>query len=403
MKEIDFNQIKEYWKKNKYPINIYIHSPYCKSMCDYCMYKGNLPDGDFDRYFNEVLPESINRYKEIISANKVQGIYFGGGTPNFRSDLSNLIPAFKATKDIMCGEKTIELHMGMEITDETIKVLERYGFNTVILCQQTFDQEILKKHNRITTDKNDINEIVSKMHKARINCGFDLLYFEDEPIDTLLKDLETAVNAGLDEITVAPIYSDRDQTSFFRFKKVYDLFRYTDYVPDADYSNENWRTLKTFRWFKRPLWSGDYVRQPLFNFYSFVAGLEDSIPDMPFYSSTLGIGSFNNKIKKTYSNINRQYFYCEDFDGKETHYYLLRDKSFYDIMREVIDWAEKSSDEPVPSGTVFSFKNTDLSNFERDFDKATYFFSIDVPVDTKPPYIADLNMNKVNLLQNPIS
>lgn len=402
MKEIDFKQVEQIWEKNKYPLGIYIHSPYCKSLCDYCAYTGNLLDKDFDRYFNKILPESINKYKGIISKNYVQSIYYGGGTPNFRSDLNNLIPAFEALKDVRCNEKVIELHMGIEITDETLEVLSFYGFNTVILCQQTFNQELLKKHNRITTDKNDVKELVKKLHSRGMNCGFDLLYFADEPIEVLLDDIKKAQDANLDEITIAPIYADKSEEAFASFSKAFTAFEDTKYVSDTVYNPQVWGILKTFRWFKKQLWSGNYITQRIFNFYSFVIGLEDSIPDMPFYSSTLGIGSFNNKVKKTYSNVNRQYFYCEDFDGEETHYYLMRDKSFYDIMREVIDWAEKTSTEPVPTGTEFFFKNTDLSEWGKDFDKADYWFSINVPIDADSKYTKKLNENLISLMQKPI-
>ena len=399
MKEIDFKYIEELWQRNKYPLNVYVHSPYCKSLCDYCVYKGNLLDNNFDYYFNEILPNSINKYKNIILNNKVRSIYFGGGTPNFNSDLSNLIPALNALKDIKCSEKIIELHMGIEITDEVIDLLHEYNFNTVVLCQQTFNSIILKKHNRINTNKNNIKTIVEKFHNVGIKCGLDLLYFTDEPIKVLIDDINTAINANLDEITIAPIYSFRTNISYGLFSKAFSIFEGAGYKPDTILNENTWGSVKVFRWFKEELYDDSFLHEST-NFYSFINGLDDCLPSYPTYTSVLGIGSFNNKIKKTYSNINNQYFYCENFNGEDTKYYLLRDKSFYDIMREIIDWAEKNSTTPVPSGTSFIFRNIDYSNYNKDFEEAQYNFSINIPTEDSFGFIQNLNRNKDKLIHN---
>ena len=398
MKEIDFKYVEDIWRNNQYPLGIYIHSPYCRSICSYCAYKGNLIDEGFDRYFNEVLPESIRKYRPIIDANKVRSIYFGGGTPNFNSDMKNLIPALEMLKDVRCVEKAIELHMGIPITDETVDMVKRYGFNTVILCQQTFNENLLRKHNRVVTSENDMAEIVRKFHSFGIRCGSDFLYFEDEPIDALIKDMEISVDANLDEITIAPIYRNRTEISRREFLKIYELFnndgRYVSDTSEKDLNDTQWAGLKTFRWVKRSLFQ-DF--KGFGRFYSFVLALDDSIASYPTYTSVLGIGSFNNKVKKTYSNVNNQWFYCEDFDGNDTHYYLIKEKSFYDKMREVIDWAESCSVEPPPSGVSFSFQNTDMSGCNGDYDGIGLSYSIDLPMVEKSRYIDNLIKNKPRL------
>lgn len=398
MKEVDFKYIEDIWSKNQYPLGIYIHSPYCRSLCSYCAYMGNLVDKDFDRYFNEVLPESIKRYKPIIDANKVRSIYFGGGTPNYNSDMKNLVPALELLKDVKCVEKTIELHMGIPITDETLDIVKKYGFNTVILCQQTFNKDLLKKYNRVYTDSNDMTKIVKELHDAGIRCGSDFLYFEKEPIEDLIKDMEIAISTDVDEITIAPIYQDKDEKSKNNILKIYDIMSKTGYYAEGpkELLERVWKESKTLRWTKKNL-------LPLLTekdkFFSFIRGLDDAPPFYPTYTSVLGIGSFNNKIKKTYSNVNCQYYYCENFDGESTRYYLIKEKSFYDKMRDIIDWAEANSVEPPPSGVSFKFQNSCPSRWKGDYNEIGITYSIDLPMVNQSRYVGNLIQNKYKITE----
>lgn len=403
MREISFNDVKKMWNVNKYPVHLYIHSPYCKSICSYCAYKGNLLDDGFDNYFNNVLPQEISNYREIIDKQKIQCIYFGGGTPNFKLDLSNLDACFEAIRDIPCKEKAIELHMGIEITDETINKLKNEGFTTVILCQQTFNEDLLKSQNRIST-KNDIKELIKKFHEKGINCGVDLIAFVNSPVEILISDVKRVLDAEPDEVSIAPLYQNREKAveiNQVNFREVYDLFKEKGMIPDNVITNVTWSACKVFRWYNPSLWTGHYLTQKTSGFFSFVSGLDDGIIDFPNYTSVLGIGSFNNKIKKTFSSINCQYFYCENFDGTETKYFLLRNKSFYNIMREMIDWMERVSKDPVPSGLKVNFTNSDLCDAFDDFDKANYNFNI-YNSDQDSKYIANLNQNLFKLMQDPI-
>ena len=113
-KQVHFSAIKKLWKTNKNPVQIYIHSAFCKSICKYCCYRGTeLSDQNeslYHKYFYKYLPKQIDKYKKIIDNQYINSIYFGGGTPNIEKDLANLMPAFEKIRDVKCNEKITDLY-----------------------------------------------------------------------------------------------------------------------------------------------------------------------------------------------------------------------------------------------------------------------------------------------------
>lgn len=206
-KLVSFFKIKKLWRANKNPVQIYIHSAFCKSICKYCCYRGTaLTEKNKDlyyRYFYKYLPKQIDKYKKIISSQQINSIYFGGGTPNIEEDLANLMPAFEKLRNVQCNEKIIELHTGLPITDKTIELLKKEHFTTVTLCQQTFDKKKLNYENRIDVANNDLDSIVGKFHNAGINVGMDFIVFKDdsERINTDIDKILSWQNKP-DEITI---------------------------------------------------------------------------------------------------------------------------------------------------------------------------------------------------------
>lgn len=221
-KVIPFLKIKKLWKANKNPVQIYIHSAFCKSICKYCCYRGTaLAEKNKDlyyKYFYKYLPKQINKYKKIISNRHINSIYFGGGTPNTEEDLANLIPAFEKLRDVQCNEKIIELHTGLPIIDKTIELLKKEHFTTAILCQQTFDKKKLKHENRIDIANNNLDSIIEKFHNIDINVGLDLIVFKDGP-DSIITDINTILSwqNKPDEITIALNYFE--ELKFFEYRK----------------------------------------------------------------------------------------------------------------------------------------------------------------------------------------
>ena len=63
---------------------IYIHIPFCKQACHYCNFHfSTLLEGKNE--FSESLLKEIDLRKGYLKEDKIETIYFGGGTPSLLS------------------------------------------------------------------------------------------------------------------------------------------------------------------------------------------------------------------------------------------------------------------------------------------------------------------------------
>ena len=361
LKEISFEDIKNIWKNNNTPIGIYIHSPWCKTNCTYCVYNGRISDFDKegDKYFKEFLPKEIDKYLPIINENVVQSIYFGGGTPNYRGDLDQLIPSFEKLKDIKCAEKTIELHTGWKITDDQLKLLQSYGFTTIILCVQTFDKNLLAEVNRYHEYDNNVEELIQKIHQLDMNVGMDFLYFPKKSSCTE-NDLNilSSFKENPDEITFSTIYKDKNINSVRDFLSIMRRSQLIEkgmipYVGDIYTTNEqsikDLETLvsrtKCFRLFTK---AGLRMLNNK-KLYSFIDYLEE-IQSPPL----IGIGGYRNPAEWVYSGVGGYRYHTEIMNLDNPKYILDSELSFWDKIRNLVDWAESVLGNDSTQGLSFS-------------------------------------------------
>ena len=379
MREISFEEVKELWDRCTTPVMVYIHSPFCEQRCSYCVYRGmpGVPKDIEERYFSEYLPHQIEKYYPVLDTLSIRSFYFGGGTPNHRGDIEHLRPVVEAlrpyTEDI--EEMAIELHMGYEVTYEQLKTLKDWGFTTIILCAQTFNTEVLKTKNRLCQFEGDsywqhIDKVSGWCKELGIQTGMDLMYFPKDPsgLETLKSDLKIITEKFSnppDEVTVAPFYEDRNEDNFAQIyaESVEGLAPL--YSPHLNMEKN--KSCKVIRFFQ-----GEKYRF----MYSFIPFLEDGT-SISWGVSTLGIGSYNNLDKWTFSNINQTYTLVEECTSieEEPKYVLTKEISFWDKCRNIIDFMEEACchNDP-PSEFCLHIKNnpeTDLYKIQED--NSVYF------------------------------
>lgn len=345
--ELTNETIRQLWKGNKKPIQLYIHSAFCLSKCNYCAYLVNQYNkADFDKYFIETLPNEIVKNIDLIKEQPIESIYYGGGTPNIKQDLINLEPTFKVLHDIKCQEKVIELHYGLPITDETIQILKRENFNTVIICIQTFDEKKIKEELRINSKKNDLNQLVAKFRAAEINVGIDLIAFPDDPERTI-KDLEiiSQMENKPDVLNISPLYQDRN--NMWLTYGICLLQNGGYLVADNFRSISETLLAKTYHFVLKER-KDDYLK----SFYLFIhhfASFEDA-PESSEYP-TLGIGSNLFLSKTVFSKIGNKTYYTP-LNGEKAFIADDFDKKNYKQVIQGIFSTEVLPDN-LPSGTQF--------------------------------------------------
>ena len=95
------------------PLGLYVHVPFCESICNYCNFNRGLLDGDLKARYVAALATEICRAGD---GTPVDTIYFGGGTPSLLSR-SELIEVLGACRGAFEVEPTAEI--SLEVNPET--------------------------------------------------------------------------------------------------------------------------------------------------------------------------------------------------------------------------------------------------------------------------------------------
>ena len=166
-------------KKNKTPLGIYIHVPFCRSKCQYCDFYSltNKDDKLMEGYLRAVCTH-IKESGALAPGYKVDTIYFGGGTPSFfgADGMATIMTAIRRSFDVdSAAEITFEANPD-SVSDKFLSRMRAEGFNRVSLGIQCDDDEILKKIGR----PHDYAQAVSAVQRIRKagfrNVSVDLMY-----------------------------------------------------------------------------------------------------------------------------------------------------------------------------------------------------------------------------------
>lgn len=151
--------VKSYQETNqKDGISIYIHLPFCESLCTFCACHKHITKRHEveDDYIDTVL-EEWKLYLQLLGEKpRVKELHFGGGTPTFFSpeNLIRLLEGLFENAEIHPEhEFSIELHPN-NTTREHLQALYDFGFKRISFGVQDYDLQIQEAINRIQPYEN---------------------------------------------------------------------------------------------------------------------------------------------------------------------------------------------------------------------------------------------------------
>ena len=184
-------------------LGLYVHIPFCKTICDFCPYfKVNYENDLAKNYLEAILKEIDIVCLSQKEKKKVTSLYFGGGTPALL--LSGLLEIInKLNKYFIITEGIgIELHPD-DICDNTLSAFKAYGINMLSIGIQSFDGECLNSLGRKD------NNFRKKLELAK-SYGFsvidvDLIFgIPKQTKVNLIKDIELAFEHGATQVSTYP-------------------------------------------------------------------------------------------------------------------------------------------------------------------------------------------------------
>jgi len=229
---------------------IYIHIPFCKKACHYCDFHFSTSFKHKDQMINSLKHEILIRNRELKDE-KIESIYFGGGTPSVLNirEINSLI---ETVYDNYLVNDSVEITLEAnpdDLTDEKILELFNSKVNRLSIGVQSFFEKDLKLMNRSHTSNQAMNCIKSAV-KYFDNISVDLIYGIPgldnsrwkENIEILIShnishisayaltvEPKTALKKYIDNGIIAPIDDSQSQEQFHILLDVLEDHNYENY------------------------------------------------------------------------------------------------------------------------------------------------------------------------------
>ena len=171
---------KSYIQTAEVGISLYIHLPFCESLCTYCGCNTRITKNHaVELPYVEAVLKEWDMYREHLAERpKIKEIHLGGGTPTFFSaeNLKMLLERLLEKAEVAEGaEFSFEAHPA-NTTLEHLETLYKLGFRRLSLGVQDFDpkvQEIINRKQSVEQVR-EVTDNARKLGYTSIN--YDLIY-----------------------------------------------------------------------------------------------------------------------------------------------------------------------------------------------------------------------------------
>lgn len=179
---------------------VYIHIPFCKTICSYCDFCKVFYNEGWVKYYLKRLKEEI---EDMYMGEDIHTLYIGGGTPSslslkYLKELFEMIRIFKTSQ---LKEFTFECNLN-DINEELLNILKENGVNRLSIGIQSFNEEKLKYMGRKHTFESALEKMKLCRRVGFTNINVDFIYgFSFETMKMMRKDLKQLLKLKPDHIS----------------------------------------------------------------------------------------------------------------------------------------------------------------------------------------------------------
>jgi oxygen-independent coproporphyrinogen-3 oxidase len=189
-------------------LGLYVHVPFCSSICGYCNFnRGLIDDAQRARYVVALEAEIRRAAVRSTPVARLQAdtIFFGGGTPSLLEpdEIARLIDACRAAFDLSAGpEITLETNPETS-TRERMERFRAAGVNRISFGVQSFRDEELERLGRVHT----ADRARAAVREARA-AGFDnisldlMLWLPQQAVAEWQESVEALIALGVEHASM---------------------------------------------------------------------------------------------------------------------------------------------------------------------------------------------------------
>jgi len=214
-------------------ISLYIHIPFCRTLCPFCCFNRYLFQEDKARQYFKQLKRELDLY--IEKGFTFSDFYFGGGTPTVLMDeLEGFIDYLKASFSV----KRISLETTpREVNRENIARLKAAGINRLSIGVQSFDDDIVKAMGRPFGPSEEMKQqpfgpseemkqqvlmAQGEFDTVNVDFVFDFVFnFPGQTIDQFKTDVQTFKELNIDQATFYPLMASPHKKSALERRFIY--------------------------------------------------------------------------------------------------------------------------------------------------------------------------------------
>lgn len=210
--------IKPFTFKNEYDnqlsyeetqkLGLYVHIPFCKSICSFCPYcKVTYKEDVCNRYL-EALKQEIHLVGSQYQRDKQQGkkqvtsLYFGGGTPALVAPrIKEIVDTIREYFDITEGVG-IELHPDNVIVP-VLQTLKEAGVTKISIGIQSFQEKYQDILGRKAVDVKMMAQALAEVPFETVSMDF-IFALPEQAYEDLKQDIDMAFESGANHIAIYP-------------------------------------------------------------------------------------------------------------------------------------------------------------------------------------------------------
>lgn len=192
---------------SRQPTSLYLHIPFCRSMCWYCGCHTTITERD--KPILDYL-DVLHREIELLASAKndsftVEEIHFGGGTPTIIKP-GEFVALMDALRGRLGFAQTVNAAVEIDprtLTADMAMALGASGVTRASLGVQSFDPRVQKAINRIQSVETTMETVEHLRHNGINAINFDLIYgLPYQTVESCVDTVEAAIRMRPDRLAV---------------------------------------------------------------------------------------------------------------------------------------------------------------------------------------------------------